>query len=249
MVAATSRAPCNRAARRWKTFDAHSTWDEFVKLKATDAELKKFVASHHDLVGGTLLKASHIFLYVPGGATTADTEKLRQKLVALKQDIVDKKISFAAAANASSEDPANAEGSGGDIGYFGLNTGIAAEFADAAFALKPGAISDPVETVHGLHLITVTDRKDGKAIEFDPQNEQLKQYVLGLCAADVRKQILAAERKSALEKHSLEIQPMPPDLFPPTPPATSCLPPWPCRRVSTRRTPPAPSGSVPGAKP
>jgi parvulin-like peptidyl-prolyl isomerase len=188
-------------------------WDELIKLRATDAELKKFVKEHNDLVTGTLLKGRHILLKVPDRATAADKEKIREKLLAIKQDIVDKKTSFAAAANAFSEDPANAEGSGGDIGYFSLTTGLVPEFAEAAFALKPGEISDPVETIHGFHLIEILDRKPGRPVDF----EQQKDYILRLYKADLEKQVLAAERKSTEEKHALEIQPMPADLFAPTP--------------------------------
>src|SRR5262249_10641753 len=132
-------------------------WVEFVKLKGTDAELKRFAASHKDLLNGSQVKASHIYLEVPDNAGAADKEKIRQKLLTLKKEIAEKKISFAEAANKNSQDPANAEGAGGDIGYFGLNTGIVEEFASAAFGLKLGEISDPIETSHGLHLIQVTD--------------------------------------------------------------------------------------------
>jgi peptidyl-prolyl cis-trans isomerase C len=209
-------------------------WDEFVKLKATDAELKKFAASHNDLVTNALIRARHILIKVPDGATAADKETIRKKLLDIKQDILDKKLSFAAAANTFSEDPANAEGSGGDIGYFGLNTGLLPEFADAAFALKPGEIADPVETIHGFHVIEVTDRKPGQPVDF----EQQKDYILRLYKADLEKQILRAERKSAEETHALVIQPMPADLFASSPSDTA-----------TSAAAPGPAAAPAGAKP
>ena len=216
--------------------------DEYVKLRATEAELKKFVANHKDLVNSTLIKARHIYLSVPVDATAADKEKIRQQLLAIKQDIADKKTSFAAAANKFSQDPANAENSGGDVGYFGLQTGIIPAFADAAFALKPGEISDPVETIHGFHLIEVTDRKEGNPVDFEKQ----KQEIFQLYQADLQKQILAAERKSAEEKHAIDIQPMPADLFPSTP---SAVPASAAASAPVGSNTPASSGPVPGAKP
>ena len=208
------------------------TWVEFLNRKATDAELKKFAASHKDLISGTQVRASHIYILVPDNATPAEKEKTRKKLLAIKQDIVDKKIGFAEAANKFSEDPANSKGEGGDIGYFGLANGVVEEFATAAFALKPGEISDPVETVHGLHVITVTDRKEGNPVDFEKQ----KPYILQIYAAELQKQILTAERKNAEQKRSIDIKPMPPDLFPPTAPAES--------------TPgSAPAGNPPAARP
>jgi parvulin-like peptidyl-prolyl isomerase len=198
------------------------TWVEFLNSRATDAELKKFAASHKDAISGTQVRASHIYMLVPDNATPAEKEKTRKKLLAIKQDIVDKKIGFADAANQFSEDPANSklEGGnvrkeGGDIGYFGLGNGVVEEFATAAFALKPGEISDPIETAHGLHVITVTDRKEGNPIDFEKQ----KTYILQLYAAELQKQILIVERKNAEQKRSIDIKPMPPDLFPPAAPA------------------------------
>jgi peptidyl-prolyl cis-trans isomerase C len=222
-------------------------WDEFVKLRATDAELKKFAANHKDLVNSNLLKASHIYLNVPVDATAADKEKIRQKVLAIKQDIADKKTSFAAAANGFSQDPSNDEKSGGDIGYFGLQTGIIPEFAEAAFALKEGEISEPVETIHGFHLIVVTDRKEGNPVDFD----QHKDDIFQLYQADLHKQIVAAERKTAEEKHTIDIQPMPPDLFPPTPPAVPASSPSAAAATAPAPggNPPAPRASVPDAKP
>jgi peptidyl-prolyl cis-trans isomerase C len=203
-------------------------WVEFVKIKATDAELKRFATTHKDLVSGTQIKVSHIYLKVEPDAPAAEKDKTRARLLELKKQIEDKKIGFAEAANKNSQDPANAEGSGGDIGYIGLNSGVVEEFAKAAFDLKPGQISDPVETIHGLHLIVVTDRKEGNPVDF----EQQKTLILQLYAADLQKQILTAQRQQADEKHAIEIKPMPADLFPPEPPAS---------------TTPAPAGAAPGA--
>src|SRR5215213_1050698 len=97
---------------------------------------------------------------------------MRQKLAGIKSDVESKKYTFAKAANKYSEDPANSESGGGDIGYFGLNSGIVEEFGKAAFALKPGQISDPIETPYGFHLIMVTDRQDRPKIDFE-QNKPL----------------------------------------------------------------------------
>ena len=55
------------------------TWEEFVKLKATDAELKRFATSHKDLVGGTQIKVRHIFLKVPPGASAVEKAQAKVK--------------------------------------------------------------------------------------------------------------------------------------------------------------------------
>ena len=135
--------------------------------------MRKYVADHRDLFRGTQVRASHILLKVEPNASEAEKEKVKQKLAAIKKEIEGGTISFAAAANKYSEDPANAGGAGGDLDYFSLNTGLIEEFTDVAFKLKKGMISDPVETPFGFHLIQVTDRKEGK----DPDFEQNKPYI------------------------------------------------------------------------
>jgi parvulin-like peptidyl-prolyl isomerase len=45
---------------------------------------------------------------------------------------------------------------GGDIGWVRRGIGLDQRFEDVAFALRPGVVSDPVETPFGYHLIQVT---------------------------------------------------------------------------------------------
>jgi peptidyl-prolyl cis-trans isomerase C len=191
-----------------KTLEERARFSEYLRTRATDAELRKFVESHRDLFRGTQVRASHILISVAPKASEADKEKARQKLANIKKEIEAGTTSFAAAANKYSEDPANAGGAGGDLDYFSLQTNIVEEFSDIAFKLKKGMISDPVETPFGFHLIHVTDRKEGK----DPDFEQNKAYITNQFAADLQKEIVKAEKKQA----KIDVKPMPKDFFPPT---------------------------------
>jgi len=184
-------------------------WIEYVKAKATDAELKRFVEEHHDLFAGTQVRASHILLRTEPDASDADKAKVKAKLAEIKKEIDANKITFAEAANKYSEDPANEGGAGGDLDFFNLSSGFIPEFTDVAFKLKKGQVSDPVETPYGYHLIQVTDRKEGRPFDL----EQNKPYVTTVYAGELQKNLLTEARKAA----KIDIKPMPKDLFPPVP--------------------------------
>jgi peptidyl-prolyl cis-trans isomerase C len=194
-----------------KEYENRIRWQEHVKTKGTEATLRKYLSEHRDLFGGTLIRASHILLRVEPIAPQAEKEKAKQKLLQIKQDIADGKTTFALAANKFSQDTANSGGAGGDLDYFSLTTGFPEEFTNVAFKLKKGLISDPVETPYGFHLILLTDRKEGKPVDF----EQNKIYIMNEFGNELQKNVVNAQRQRA----KIEIKPMPKDLFPSQAPA------------------------------
>ncbi|MBI1194778.1 MAG: molecular chaperone SurA [Gammaproteobacteria bacterium] len=88
----------------------------------------------------------------------ADELQTKEKLMEIRQQILDKKLDFETAARTLSEDKASAA-QGGDLGW--VDPGIMVpEFEDAMNELKKGEISEPVKSGFGWHLIQVLDRRE-----------------------------------------------------------------------------------------
>lgn len=92
--------------------------------------------------------ASHILLKTEGKDDAA-VRKQAEEVAARAKAGED----FAALAKQFSEDESN-NTTGGSLGEFGRGT-MVPEFEQAAFAMKPGEISDPVKTSFGYHIIKV----------------------------------------------------------------------------------------------
>lgn len=145
---------------------------EETSAQATDQEAQAFYDSHPGVFdSGERVKASHILVRIPEGATGAGKEELRKKAEALLQRVRAKE-DFAALARQSSEDPGSAK-NGGDLGTFGRGQ-MVGPFEQAAFALQPGEVSGIVETPFGFHIIKVTGRVPARKLPFAEVKERLK---------------------------------------------------------------------------
>jgi parvulin-like peptidyl-prolyl isomerase len=85
---------------------------------------------------------------------------------------------FAKLASENSDDPGSKD-KGGEYDFFGRGK-MVPEFDKAAFALKPGEISEPVETQFGFHIIKLEERRTAAPPDSDQKvrqqiTEKLKQ--------------------------------------------------------------------------
>src|SRR3954465_11756316 len=82
---------------------------------------------------------------------------------------------FAELAKTKSKDPGSADG--GDLGYFTKDQ-MVPEFSEVAFKLEKGALSEPVKSQFGWHVIKVEDKRNRQPPEFEKVKDQLENYLV-----------------------------------------------------------------------
>lgn len=136
-------------------------------------------------------RASHILITVEEGASEADRKAARQKAQALRDRVAGGE-DFAELAKAESEDPGSAP-AGGDLGFFSKSM-MVEPFAEAAFALAEGAVSEVVESEFGYHVIKLTGVRPGVERPFATVRSEIE--------AEIRKQQSAGRFAEAAENFS-----------------------------------------------
>lgn len=119
------------------------------------------------------IQASHILIKVDPQADESQKAEAHKKIETIQKKL-QKGEDFAALAKEFSQCPSSSKG--GDLGYFKRGQMVPA-FEQAAFALKPGAISNIVKTRFGYHLIKVIDKKPETTIPYKDVKDKLEQYL------------------------------------------------------------------------
>ncbi len=99
--------------------------------------------------------ASHILIRPENRNDEAAQTEAREKAEELRQRIIEDDEDFSALAREYSDDPGTAQ-RGGELGTFTRDQ-MVEPFAEAAFALEEGEISEVIQTQFGLHLIKVEE--------------------------------------------------------------------------------------------
>ena len=137
---------------------------------ASEDEIKAFYAAHPDkMEKPAMIKASHILVK----AEEENPTQAAAKAAELKEKLANG-ADFAALAQEHSACPSGTKG--GDLGFFAPGS-MVKSFEEAAFALKPGEISDVVSTQFGLHLIKVTDTQEPHKLEYEEAKPQIAQFL------------------------------------------------------------------------
>ena len=144
--------------------------DEETKTAASEAAMKK--------------------LYEESLARSKPEEEVRARHILVESEDKAKEIvgklkaggDFGALAKAESKDTGASDG--GDLGYF-TKEQMVPEFAEAAFKLEKGGLSDPVKTQFGWHVIKVEDKRTKSAPPFDAVKEQLESFLARRAQAEL----------------------------------------------------------------
>ena len=111
---------------------------------------------------------------------------------------VKKGTDFAELARQKSKDP-GAAAEGGDLGYFGKDQ-MVPEFAETAFKLDKGQVSDPVKTQFGWHIIKVEDKRTKPAPTFENVKDQIETFVARRAQAEYIAKLRSAAKVERLDK-------------------------------------------------
>ncbi len=104
---------------------------------------------------------------------------------------------FATLAKEKSKDPGAAEG--GDLGYF-TKEQMVPEFADVAFKMYVGQISNPVKTQFGWHIIKLEDRRSKQPPEFEKVRDQIEAFLSRKAQTDFIAKLRQSAKIERLDK-------------------------------------------------
>lgn len=131
-----------------------------VQPKLSDSNVKSFFDKNKTKYSQDEVHAFHVLL-----KTEAEAKEVYTKAKAGED--------FEVLAKKYSKDPSAAQNMG-DLGFF-TRSRMVPQFADAAFGMKAGEISQPVQTPFGFHVIKVVEKKEGKPVKFDEVKEQVRE--------------------------------------------------------------------------
>ena len=135
-------------------------------------------------------RASHVLIGAAKDAPAADRAQAKAKAETLLAGLRKAPGTFADVAKKNSSDTASAE-RGGDLDFFARGA-MVKPFEDAAYAMKPGEISNVVESDFGYHIIRLDAVRGGDKKAFDA--------VRGEIEDEVKKQLAQKKYAEAAEQ-------------------------------------------------
>jgi peptidyl-prolyl cis-trans isomerase C len=151
---------------------------EYLKKKVlqdvtvTEEEMNKYyTANEKRFTVPEQVRVKHILIRVSPKAQEDEKRKAKERAEDLLKKIKEGE-DFGKLAGKFSDDP-NSKKKQGDLGFLGRGRMLKA-FEDAAFALKPGQVSDVIETQMGYHLIKMEDHQAGGIQPYEEVKERIQ---------------------------------------------------------------------------
>ena len=162
--------------RRATLADAYMT-DAMITAITEEAIAKVYKEKFESAPAVVEVRASHILV-----KEEAKAKELKKQL--------DEGADFAKLAAEHGTDGTKARG--GDLGYF-TKEKMVPEFANAAFALDKGAISDPVKSPFGWHLIFIADKRNQPV----PPLAQVRDKIVSDLSKELQEKVIQDGRAAA----------------------------------------------------
>ncbi|MCA1786875.1 MAG: SurA N-terminal domain-containing protein, partial [Desulfobacteraceae bacterium] len=157
--------------KRRATFLQFSPQDYRNQVTITRAQVKDYYEQHPDEFAiPEKVEASHILIQVDDTADDPDVQAAQKQAYAVYQRATAGE-DFARLAKETSQGPPREDG--GYLGIFDKKSMIQ-PFADKAFSMKPGDISEPVRTRFGWHVIKVMNRFDATVKSLEQAAEEIE---------------------------------------------------------------------------
>ncbi len=174
-------------------YAAHDSEPDFqLQERVTAAHI--LVAARSNVITQRLQGEKNLSGEALASAVRDEMDRLRKRAEDLRRKAMTG-ADFSTLAREASDDPATRD-RGGDLGTFPRNSHARA-FDDAAFALRPGSISEVVQTEFGFHIIKVSKREAGRRQTLAEATPEIQRRLLGKLEADKLNAWLKDARRKA----------------------------------------------------
>lgn len=165
----------------------------------TEQELMDFYQEHsREFDEPASIRLRHVFIKCN---TTAEPEQFNalMKITALHDQISSGSAPFEAIAREHSECHASRE-LGGDLGWIHHGS-LEPVLEEAAFSLQPGALSSPLQSPQGFHLLLVEERREPHSLPFAEAKEHISERLQKIASNKALDQAIKNLRETALQQH------------------------------------------------
>lgn len=156
-------------------------------IDVTEEEVRNWYEANRETGTGFVepakIRARHLFV----STVEVDDEAHEEQIREMHRKLLAGEATFEDLAR-ESEDPRTKD-RGGDLNWFARDR-MPEDFAEVAFALAPGEVSNPFRTAIGWHIVEVTDRQEERAVSFDEMREEIRAHLENQRTEDTIRQLL-----------------------------------------------------------